>query len=159
MKIKKILLDPNPILRKPSVDIDGWTTEVAANVKKMFKVMYRNGNGVGLAACQVGWNVRLFIMNPDPDMKPQHERIYMNPVITVKHGEPEKVEEGCLSLPGVYGDVMRYKHVIMKADTPDGPQEIEFKGFPAQIVQHELGHLDGQLCSDLWDKSESSHSQ
>lgn len=94
MKIKKILLDPHEKLRERSVDIDGWSPEVAANVKKMFKIMYRTGNGVGLAACQVGWNVRLFIMNPNNEMKPQHEKVYMNPVITVKHGKPKKMNEG-----------------------------------------------------------------
>ncbi len=117
----------------------------------MFKVMYRTGIGIGLAAPQVGWNVRLFIMNPDTKTnKPDAERVFWNPEITEVFGEKEKMREGCLSLPGVWGDVMRYRKVHLKAMSPKGEVEAVFKDLAAQIIQHEMGHLNGQLCSDLF---------
>ncbi len=148
MKIKRVLLDPDPRLRAPNADVTQPWSELEENVRKMFKVMYRAGNGVGLAGPQVGWNVRLFIMNPDRETKkPEAQRVYWNPTIQLI-GEPRMVEEGCLSVPGLFGDIKRHPQVHLTAMSPEGPVDDVFEGFAAQIIQHEVGHLEGRLCVD-----------
>ena len=151
MKIKRVLLDPDPSLRASNSDVEKSWEELRPEVRQMFKVMYRTGIGVGLAAPQVGWNVRLFVMNPDTRAnKPSEERVFWNPTITWTSEEKEQMNESCLSLPGVRGEVMRHDEVHLKAMSPKGEVEAVFKGLAAQIVQHEMGHLDGQLCSDIF---------
>ncbi len=151
MKIKRVLLDPNPLLRASNSDVEESWEDLRPRVRQMFKVMYRTGIGIGLAAPQVGWNVRLFIMNPDTKSnKPDEERVFWNPEITETFGEKEKMPEECLSLPGVRGKVMRHPKVHLKAMSPKGEVEAVFKDLAAQIIQHEMGHLNGQLCSDLF---------
>lgn len=146
IKIKRVILDPDPRLRAPNVDVDAPWEDLEPWVRKMFKVMYHTGVGVGMAAPQVGWNVRLIVLNPDNKArKPAAERVYWNPTIATL-GEPEKKWEGCLSLPKVYGDVMRYPEVRLQAQSPTGPVDEIVKGYAAQILQHEVGHLNGELC-------------
>lgn len=140
-------MDPDPRLRAPNAAVtQGWE-ELAPLVRQMFKVMYR-ARGVGLAAPQVGWNVRLFVMNPDDEThKPEAQRVYWNPQITLM-GEPKLMSEGCLSAPGVTGDVRRFEAVRLQALSPRGAVDEVLEGFAAQIVQHEVGHLNGKICVD-----------
>lgn len=153
MKIKRVILDPDPRLRAPNADVTEPWEHLESDVRRMFKVMYGTGVGCDMAAPQVGWNVRLFIMNPDIETKkPRAQRVFWNPEIVAFEGEPEKKREGCLSLPRVYGDVMRYPKVQLRAITPEGPVQEWFEGLAAQIVQHEMGHLVGQLCLELFVK-------
>ena len=155
MKIKRVLLDPDYRLSLPNARVlDPWE-DLQPNVKKMFKVMYRTGIGVGMAAPQVGWNVRLFVMNSDnKTYKPAAQRVFWNPEIVETFGEKEKMREGCLSLPKVFGDIMRYPKVHLKAMSPKGGIDEVFSGLAAQIIQHEMGHLSGQMCSELFIKKE-----
>lgn len=151
MKIKRVLLDPNPLLKASNSDVEESWEDLRPRVRQMFKVMYRTGIGIGLAAPQVGWNVRLFIMNPDTKAnKPDEERVFWNPEITWRSAEREQMHESCLSLPGVRGEVMRHPTVHLKAMSPKGEVGEVFEGLAAQIVQHEMGHLNGQLCSDIF---------
>lgn len=153
MKIKRVVLDPDPRLRAPNTVVEAPWSDLEPLVRQMFKVMYSTGHGVGLAAPQVGWNVRLFIMNPDSESKkPQAQRVYWNPTIVDVFGVPTKRKEGCLSRPGAFWDVFRYPQVKLKAMTPKGVIEEDLEGFPAQIVQHEVGHLNAELC---WDRAVS----
>lgn len=150
-KIKRILLDPDPRLRLPNMDVTETWDELEPWVRLMFKAMYRPGNGVGLAAPQMGWNVRLFVMNPDDKhFRPQEQRVFWNPEILQEFGEQVLKKEGCLSLPGVFGHILRWPALRLRAMTPAGPIDEVFQGFPAQIIQHEMGHLDGKLCFDHW---------
>lgn len=148
MNIKRVVLDPDPRLRAPNAEVTESWEELEPHVRRMFKVMYRAGYGVGIAAPQVGWNVRLFIMNPDTETKkPTAQRVFWNPVIQLI-GEPKLVNEGCLSRPGAFGDIMRHPAVKLMASSPTGSVDEVFEGFAAQIVQHEVGHLNGKLCMD-----------
>lgn len=150
LKIKRMKLDPAPCLRAPNADVDAPWEDLEPWADRMFKVMYSCGNGVGLSACQVGWNVRLFVMNWDSDhKKPQAECVFWNPVLDGVEGEPLKLWEGCLSLPKVFGWVLRYPSIRLKAMTPLGPIEEWFDGRAAHIIQHELDHMKGELC---WEK-------
>lgn len=161
MKIKRIILEPDPRLRAPNVDVTEPWEEIRPYVKLMFKAMYRTGNGVGLAAPQVGWHVRLFVMNPvrfkyslNFDQKQEH--VFWNPSVALL-GDPVPMREGCLSLPGVFGDVPRHPRVHLVAMSPQGPVEQDFEGFAAQIIQHEVDHLAGRLCYErLVKKKEAS---
>jgi len=113
----------------------------------MFELMY-SANGVGLAAPQVGWSARLFVMNPLGEEDSSGEKIYVNPEVSVPEGDVEEVsdEEGCLSIPGVRGNVIRRQRILVRAlDSEGKPFEEEVSDLPARVVQHELDHLDGIL--------------
>lgn len=98
--------------------------------------------GIGLAAPQVGWGVRLLLAQPDPE-KPV--TVLINPEILRREGA-EWGEEGCLSFPGIWGDVQRAKRVRVGALGLDGkPFEIDAEDLYARVLQHEVDHLDGIL--------------
>ncbi|NQT86593.1 peptide deformylase [bacterium] len=137
---------PNPTLRKKSEPVVEITDEVIERVKGMFATMYET-NGVGLAAPQVGWNVRLCVINPTPD-DPSNEFVCVNPVITEMGGDLV-AEEGCLSLPDVHGNVRRHENVTCKYYDLDGNlHEVQATGLLSRIFQHELDHLDGRMIID-----------
>lgn len=102
--------------------------------------------GIGLAAPQVGWSVRLFIIDVDGDL--HGEKVFINPVITEEVGELNK-EEGCLSFPGIMGKVVRAQRIKAQAYTLKGQKiEIEAEGLAARAWQHEIDHLNGCLFID-----------
>lgn len=106
--------------------------------------------GVGLASPQVGKNIRAVVIQPLPKDKPE---ILINPVIIKKSEALLESEEGCLSVPGVFGLVKRHKKVTVRALNRHGRRiEFEAKNFPAFVVQHEIDHLDGILFVDKADK-------
>ncbi len=106
----------------------------------------REAKGVGLAAPQVGQNLRLFISNHT--QKPEDDRVYINPVLFDAEGE-ETAQEGCLSLPNINVDVVRAKSARIRAkDLSGNPIEQFETGYVARIWQHELDHLNGILLID-----------
>jgi peptide deformylase len=117
-------------------------------VRGMFELMYA-AKGVGLAANQVDLPYRLFVINlqSDPAAADQ-EFVFLNPVLTSRKGNVE-AEEGCLSLPGLYGDVRRPERIVLNAYTLAGQElTMELDGLFARAVQHEIDHLDGILFID-----------
>jgi peptide deformylase len=122
----------------------------------MFDLMYEH-RGVGLAANQVDLPYRLFVVNESGDYEqPGEERVFINPVLSGFKGQVED-EEGCLSIPGVYGQVMRAERVTVNAYDLAG-QEFrgEVEGLLARIVQHETDHLDGRLFIDRLSPTEAA---
>jgi len=117
-------------------------------VAQMFELMYEH-EGVGLAANQVDLPYRLFIANPTGDPKNKDaEYVFINPVLKGGKGQAEG-EEGCLSIPGVLGPVVRKEKITIEAYNLEGEQFIgEVDGLFARIVQHETDHLDGKLFID-----------
>jgi peptide deformylase len=108
--------------------------------------LMRQHKGVGLAAPQVGQNIRMFVMNPTGE--PNDNRVYVNPVLSEPQGE-ETNEEGCLSLPNVNAQISRDKSIQIKAFDLDGqPIEDVQSGYIARIWQHEYDHLNGILITD-----------
>jgi peptide deformylase len=98
--------------------------------------------GIGLAAPQVGWGVRLLLAQPDPK---QEVQVLINPEITKKSGS-EWGEEGCLSFPGIWGDVLRAKKVwVTSLDLEGNRVETVAEDLFARVLQHEIDHLDGIL--------------
>ena len=142
----QIITYPHPTLRHVSQPIRRVDADLKKLVREMFDLMYA-AKGIGLAANQVDLPVRLFIMNltSKPDGE---EQVFINPVVSSPKGSDE-AEEGCLSLPGLYGQVIRPKTVRVNAYNLSG-QEIqrELSGLEARCLQHELDHLDGVLFPD-----------
>jgi peptide deformylase len=141
----KIVLYPDPRLKKMSEPVTQFDERLRALAGRMFELM-REAKGVGLAAPQVGENVRVFVMNATQE--PGGDRVYVNPVLSDFDGE-EEAEEGCLSLPGIHVNVNRGKQVRMRAQNLEGqPIDEVATGFMARVWQHEFDHLNGTLLTD-----------
>ena len=144
----KIVYHPHPALRWKSKDVTRIDSQLKDWVGQMFELMYQ-ARGIGLAANQVALPYRLFVVNPtgDPD-EPDQEQVFINPQIVKRNGS-EDSEEGCLSLPEIYGPVTRAERITVEAFDLDGRDfSMELSGLPARVVQHENDHLDGVMFTD-----------
>ncbi len=141
----RIIHYPDPRLRDKCAPVTMFDDDLAALTQRMLELM-RDGNGVGLAAPQVGLLQRLFVMNHSGE--PSDDRIFVNPRITDQHGSVEG-EEGCLSLPGVHVAVRRAKQCVVTAQDLDGREfVVQTEDLIARICQHETDHLNGVLILD-----------
>ncbi len=144
MAIRKIRTDGDDILRKKCKPVEKMTDRLNTLIDDMFDTMYA-ANGVGLAAPQVGILKRIVVI----DVMDDNPLALINPVIVEADGEQEG-EEGCLSLPGLSGNVKRPNHVICKAfDRNMNEITVEGEALLARAICHELDHLDGILYKDL----------
>ena len=147
MTLMELVLYPDPVLRRRAAPIQAVDDEVRRKAREMFDIMYRE-KGVGLAAPQVGWSVRLFVVNALPGSDPAGEKVYINPELEAPPGSVDDMvdEEGCLSIPGVRGNVARHRQIRVRAMGLDGqPFGEELEDLGARVFQHELDHLDGIL--------------
>jgi peptide deformylase len=134
---------PAEVLRQVAPEVGKISKKTLLLIDDMVRIMLR-ANGVGLAAPQVGILQRLIVIHPE-DMRPT---ALINPVIVKAEGE-QIGQEGCLSIPGLYGDVKRYSYIEVEALDKRGRElTYELEGMPARIVQHEIDHLDGVLFID-----------
>ncbi|HEY7118211.1 MAG TPA: peptide deformylase [Tepidisphaeraceae bacterium] len=141
----RIIRYPDPRLRKMSQLVIAFDASLKDLAARMLELM-KEARGVGLAAPQVGQNIRLFVMNPDGEEG--QERIYVNPVLSDAEGE-EEGEEGCLSLPNINAKIWRSKHLKMQAQDLEGNLfEETADGYIARIWQHETDHLNGTMIID-----------
>ncbi len=146
-KLLKIITNPNPILRQKSVLVD--TRDIKSPkflelYNDMILTMVKK-DGVGLAAPQIGTNIRLLAIHHN-----SKNVIIINPVITKKSWAKKTAEEGCLSVPNVFGDVSRHKKIICQyIDMNGNKQKIIAENMLARIIQHEIDHLDGILFIDI----------
>lgn len=138
----------HPSLRWKAKPLTEISPEFKATVAKMFELMYE-ARGIGLAATQVGLPYRFFIVNTTADpAEKDEELVFINPEIIRKKGNVEG-EEGCLSLPELYGMVPRAEEIVLEAYDLDGQGfEMECSEILARVVQHENDHLDGVLFID-----------
>jgi len=136
-----IITYPNPILTKKTELInDPKKATIKKLIANMLETMEKN-NGVGLAAPQVGKSVRLCVIRVD-----NITYVLINPKITYKSWRKEITEEGCLSFPGKFIPVKRYKKVRVKAQDEQGSVvNIKAEGLLGRALQHEIDHLDGKL--------------
>ena len=143
-----ILITPHPALRSKARPVTAADAEtIRALVPRMFDAMYQ-APGIGLAAPQVGVNVRLVVIDLMPEDQPTPITL-VNPQILATSDEWVTREEGCLSVPGQYADVSRPARVKIRYHDLNGkPHEIEGEGLLATCLQHELDHLDGVLFID-----------
>lgn len=142
-----ILKVPDPRLRQKAQPVARVDRGIMDLGERMRRIM-RQANGIGLAAPQIGIPKRVIVVAP-PGMRPL---VLVNPVITRSSTETEVAEEGCLSIPGLYGDVERPAVVDCSARDLKG-RTIEFtaEGLAARVLQHEIDHLDGVLFVDRAD--------
>lgn len=146
MTIHKIIYLPDPRLRKVSSEIDVFDDKLQVLIDDMFETMY-HARGVGLAAPQIGINLRLSVIDVIGDKSQQ--LVLINPEIIASEGE-EEYQEGCLSVPGVYDKVKRAKTVTIKALDRNGAKyEMTASGLLGECFQHEIDHLNGKLYIDL----------
>lgn len=130
----------------------GWDKKTLKIIEEMRTTLVKQTNpkGVGLAAPQIGYPLRIFITKPYPKSP---IKVFINPEITwrseeLTNGVPERENplEGCLSLPGIWGTVKRHASVKLRYQIPDGRTHKEtFEGFLATVIQHEMDHLEGRL--------------
>jgi peptide deformylase len=135
-----------PVLRQKSKPIKEITPEIRALVADMLRTLY-SVPGVGLAANQVGVSVRLCVIDVVPEGKRQ-PLVLINPIISKTEGKAE-AEEGCLSLPGIWAMVKRFKKVQVDAINEMGlPVKIVGEGLLGRALQHEIDHLNGKIFID-----------
>jgi peptide deformylase len=133
----------DPILRQKAQPVEAITPEVRKTLTDMLETMYYQV-GIGLAAPQVGVSLRIILV----DDGPRGPRALLNPAIVDQRGSV-RGEEGCLSIPGFFGEVERSEWVRVEAMDAEGrPLSFEAKGLQARVIQHELDHLDGVLFID-----------
>ncbi len=151
--ILPIVIYGSPVLKGENKDIDATYPEVGALVDSMFATLHA-ADGVGLAAPQIGRNIRLFIVDATPWGEDEPEladfrRTFINPEIYESSEEEEYYNEGCLSLPGLHEDVLRPVTIRMRyLDENFEPHDEEFTGRAARVIQHEYDHLQGMVFTD-----------
>lgn len=143
-----ILYVPSPILRAKSKPVGpGDEDRVRALSERMLATMYA-APGIGLAAPQVGESLRLVVIDVGPKEAPT-PLVLVNPEVVAQSRETAVREEGCLSLPNIFGDVKRPYQVRVRYQGLDGSrQEIEGEGLLSACLQHEIDHLNGVLFVD-----------
>ena len=149
MAILKIVQYGNESLRQKSKEISKISKKIKILAENMIDTMYAN-NGVGLAAPQVGENIRMFVIDVSLDNEPYNPVVFINPKIIKKEGASHE-KEGCLSFPNAFVDVRRYSYVKIKAlDIHGKPFLIEAKdgSLLSRCIQHEFDHLEGILFID-----------
>ncbi|CAG5012313.1 Peptide deformylase [Dyadobacter sp. CECT 9275] len=151
----------DPILRKVTRFIEKDEIDLTKLSADMFETMYA-ANGVGLAAPQIGLNIRVFVVDGTPfsekdddeDGEPDlslvdFKKIFINPEILSEEGEEWSFEEGCLSIPGIRGEVYRPEKLRIRYRDADWNEHVEdYEGMAARIIQHEYDHLLGKLFVD-----------
>lgn len=143
----QIIHYPHPTLRHKSKIVRRVDAALRARVEEMFELMYE-ANGIGLAANQVDLPLRLFIVNTSGQPDEGEELVFINPVLSQPAGRGEE-EEGCLSIPAVYGKVTRPTSIHIQAVSLQGkPFSAMLSETLARVVQHENDHLDGVLFTD-----------
>ena len=131
-----------PILRQETARVETVTDELRRLADDMFETMHV-AKGIGLAAPQVGRRERLFVADVD-----ERPIVLINPEVVLTEGQA-RGEEGCLSIPEIYGDVERATRVVMRGLDRDGQEvEVEGNGLLARCMLHELDHLNGKLFLD-----------
>ena len=142
MSLLDIRVLGDPILRQPTKVVDEVSPELRRLVDDMFETMYA-AEGIGLAAPQVGRVERLSVVDIE-----EQPIVLINPAIIESEGKT-KSEEGCLSIPEIYGDVERAARVVVRAMDIDGkPFEVEGRDLLSRCLQHEIDHLHGRLFID-----------
>ncbi|MBD3791268.1 MAG: peptide deformylase [Campylobacterales bacterium] len=145
--VREIVVYPDKRLKLVSREVEEFDSALHELLDDMYETMVQSG-GVGLAAIQVGVDQRVLIINePDENDAQRKENTLemINPVIIERDGST-KYQEGCLSVPGYYEEVERYKHIKVEYFDRHGQSHtIEDDGFLAIAMQHEMDHLDGKV--------------
>ena len=152
MSKRKIVIEPDPILRQKSEILEKVDDELRRLMDDMLETMY-SAPGIGLAAVQVGILKRLVVIDISKEKEKKNPLFLINPEIISKSKSTSIHEEGCLSLPGQFAEIERPAECQIKYIDYDGKKkEIKAKGLLSTCIQHEIDHLDGKLFIDYLSK-------
>ena len=156
MSVKKILTEPNKLLRQVSKSVDKVGDEERALMDDMLDTMY-DAPGIGLAAIQIGVPKRIIVMDISRDEDKKEPRYFVNPVIKNRNIEKAKYEEGCLSVPDQFAEIERPNACEVEyLDYHGKKQLLKADGLLATCIQHEMDHLEGILFIDYLSKLKKS---
>jgi peptide deformylase len=141
------VLYPHPVLRQRAKPVASVDAAIRGLVEEMLSLM-RAEEGAGIAAPQVGEALRIFVTE-EREEEGHPARVYINPVLSGFDGQLEEYDEGCLSLPGIRGNIRRPPKAVIEAIDLEGkPFRLESDQFMARVWQHEFDHLEGTLILD-----------
>ena len=150
--LKKILIEPDPILRKKSEALEKVDTDTQKLMDDMLETMYA-APGIGLAAIQIGILKRLVVIDISKEEEKKQPIFLVNPEIIYRSKKTSVYEEGCLSLPGQFAEVERPSECTIKyIDYYGKEKELKADGLLATCIQHEIDHLNGILFIDYLSK-------
>ena len=156
MTIKKILTEPDKLLRQISKPVEKVTVEEQNLMDDMLETMYAS-NGIGLAAIQIGVPKRIIVIDISKDKEIKEPMYFVNPIIKEKNQEKSIYEEGCLSVPGQFAEIERPKKCQVEFLDYDGNKKLlKAEGLLATCIQHEMDHLEGILFIDYLSKLKKS---
>ena len=156
MALKKILTEPNKILRKKSIAVEVVDKDLQRIMDDMLETMYA-APGIGLAAIQIGIPKRVIVLDIASKDEPKNPMFFVNPEIIEKSKNNSTYEEGCLSVPGQFAEIERPDKCHVKYLDYNGvPHEIKAEGMLATCIQHEMDHLEGILFIDYLSKLKQS---
>ena len=156
MSVKKILTEPNKLLRQVSKPVEKVGDEERALMDDMLDTMY-DAPGIGLAAIQIGVLKRIIVMDIGRDENKKEPRYFVNPVIKNKNVKKAKYEEGCLSVPDQFAEIERPNTCEVEyLDYAGKKQLLKADGLLATCIQHEMDHLEGILFIDYLSKLKKS---
>ena len=156
MALRKILTEPNDILRKKSIAVKRVDKDLQRLMNDMLETMYA-APGIGLAAIQVGEPKRIIILDIAPKNEPKNPMYFVNPEIIGKSTNHSTYEEGCLSVPGQFAEIDRPDSCHIKyLDYHGQAKELKAEGILATCIQHEMDHLEGILFIDYLSKLKKS---
>ncbi len=152
MTLKKILTEPNKLLRQISQPVERVEDAERILMNDMLETMYA-ANGIGLAAIQIGVPKRIIVMDLSKEENKKLPMYFVNPLIIKKNEEKTIYEEGCLSVPNQFAEIQRSsKCEIEYLDFNGDKQNLEAEGLLATCIQHEMDHLEGILFIDYLSK-------
>ena len=152
MAIKKILVEPNKLLRKVSQPVKEVNKEIQNIMDDMLETMY-SANGIGLAAIQIGIPKNLIVIDLLTKEKKKDPLFFVNPKIIKKSSKMSKYDEGCLSIPNLFAEIQRPSECKVEYLDYQGKKKIlKANGLLATCIQHEIDHLNGILFIDYLSK-------
>ena len=152
MAIKKILIEPNKLLRQISQPVNEVNKEIQSVMDDMLETMY-SANGIGLAAIQIGIPKNLIVIDLLTKEKKKDPMYFINPKIIKQSSKMSKYEEGCLSLPSLFAKIQRPSECDVEYLDYEGKKKIlKATGLLATCIQHEIDHLKGILFIDYLSK-------
>ena len=156
MAVKKILTEPNKLLRQVSQSVENIGVQEKKLMDDMLDTMYA-APGIGLAAIQIGIPKRIIVIDISRDEKKKEPRYFVNPIIKNRNKEKAKYEEGCLSVPDQFAEIERPNTCEVEYLDYDGKKQLlNADGLLATCIQHEMDHLEGILFIDYLSKLKKS---
>ena len=143
MDLLEVKIYPDPCLRVKTKPVEEFDSDLKEIISAMSELMYKS-QGIGLAATQAGVGIKAFVMDVGGGLC-----VFINPEIVEVSGKKTRLEEGCLSLPGITAGIMRPENIKVRAYDENGKMFTKiYQGLAAKAVQHEMDHLNGKLIID-----------